>query len=219
MELLFGWVHNQKKFWGNNYYYAQNGTINGSPYAENYFGCQHDLSSQNAFFIVKDLDPNKLYDVQFFPTRLGQTAVPNSLTNVIPYGGGSLIELMVDITGTQLGCDKLNSDFAFVIKPSAGFQRKSNPSVHDNSKSLPTFDFVLYPNPAITYFTLFLPSVSQSQEHFDFFIYDATGREVYYKINVPTGQVSIEVTNFEVGVYFVKAIYRNESIFKRIIIH
>lgn len=59
----------------------------------------------------------------------------------------------------------------------------------------------IYPNPAQQFFTIELPN----QQTFNLLVYDVTGRKVYQRTNA-TGTMSINCSNFNAGVYFVKAI-------------
>ncbi len=59
----------------------------------------------------------------------------------------------------------------------------------------------IYPNPAQQSFTVELPQ----QQNFNLLVYDVTGRKVYQRTNI-IGTVTIDCSNFNAGVYFVKAI-------------
>jgi hypothetical protein len=59
----------------------------------------------------------------------------------------------------------------------------------------------IYPNPAQQSFTVELPP----QQNFNLIVYDVTGRKVYQKTNA-IGNVKVDCSDFNAGVYFIKAI-------------
>jgi hypothetical protein len=69
----------------------------------------------------------------------------------------------------------------------------------------------IYPNPAVSNFTIALPQTGVSQV----WILTATGQTVKQLVNV-SGKVNVEVSSLVKGIYFVKVVNGNQSTTKRI---
>jgi len=67
--------------------------------------------------------------------------------------------------------------------------------------------FNVYPNPVQQSFTIELPQ----QQNFNLFVYDVTGRKIYKRTNA-TGNVSIDCSSFNAGIYFVQAVNEKNSL-------
>jgi hypothetical protein len=114
----------------------------------------------------------------------------------------------VAINGSTSNSIAVNEDGQYYVKVTVngGCEVKSNTIIADSTLSIQNNSLLnsilkIYPNPSNSTFIIQLPDLHS----FSLSIIDITGRTVYTNKNA-TGTITIDCSNFNAGVYFVKAI-------------
>lgn len=207
-SLAIGWVHNTNAYWENHFY------MNSA--TQNFLGCVPPNADSIA---LPGFAQEHDYVVTYFPTRMNETPPPaDTVTSTL----AGFVTLDLSDTLSAFGgtannyLDTLHADYAFIIAPEMIMRSMLAHEEADSVAIKTDWDFTLYPNPANDRVNLMLPQDGFSS---DVFLFDISGKQVYYRQNVSVRTPGIPVAGLSKGTYCVRVSRADSQKMKILIIN